>query len=502
MIKSGLLLCALGLTTSGLAIAQFGPLGIFVGHGDVGEVQQAGSVHYDPEAQVYFLEGSGANVWGRQDAFHFVWRRLQGAFALHARGQFLGPGVDPHRKMGWMVRASLEPDAPYVDVVVHGDGLAALQFRRVAGGPTEEMRFALSGPDVLQLERRGDTYIAAVARFGEPLISQTLTGLALGDTVYVGLFICAHNDTVLERAVFDNVRIVVPAPEGWVPYRDYLGSLLEVLDVQTGRRKILHVSSGSLQAPNWTPDGQALIYNQDGLLYRFELATQAATVIPTEFANQNNNDHVLSFDGRWLGLSHHAAEHGGQSIIYVVPTEGGVPRQVTPTGPSYLHGWSPDGRYLVYTALRQGDYDIYRIPVEGGPEERLTDAPGLDDGPEYSPDGQYIYFNSVRSGTMQIWRMRPDGSGLEQLTEDAFNNWFPHLSPDGRWVLFLSYLPDVDPSDHPFYRPVYLRMMPAEGGKPRVVAYLYGGQGTLNVNSWAPDSRHAAFVSNTDVYKP
>lgn len=502
MIKSGLLLCALGLTTSGLAIAQFGPLGIFVGHGDVGEVQQAGSVHYDPEAQVYFLEGSGANVWGRQDAFHFVWRRLQGAFALHARGQFLGPGVDPHRKMGWMVRASLEPDAPYVDVVVHGDGLAALQFRRVAGGPTEEMRFALSGPDVLQLERRGDTYIAAVARFGEPLISQTLTGLALGDTVYVGLFICAHNDTVLERAVFDNVRIVVPAPEGWVPYRDYLGSLLEVLDVQTGRRKILHVSSGSLQAPNWTPDGQALIYNQDGLLYRFELATQAATVIPTGFANQNNNDHVLSFDGHWLGLSHHAAEHGGQSIIYVVPTEGGVPRQVTPTGPSYLHGWSPDGRYLVYTALRQGDYNIYRIPVEGGPEERLTDAPGLDDGPEYSPDGQYIYFNSVRSGTMQIWRMRSDGSGLEQLTEDAFNNWFPHLSPDGRWVLFLSYLPDVDPSDHPFYRPVYLRMMPAEGGKPRVVAYLYGGQGTLNVNSWAPDSRHAAFVSNTDVYKP
>ncbi|GIV60373.1 MAG: hypothetical protein KatS3mg043_1462 [Rhodothermaceae bacterium] len=225
-------------------------------------------------------------------------------------------------------------------------------------------------------------------------------------------------------------------------------------------------------------------------------------MIDTGFATANNNDHVLSFDGRMLGISHHSDAHDGQSIVYTVPVEGGTPVQVTPTGPSYLHGWSPDGRYLVYTALRGGDYDVYRIPAGGGEEVRLTDTPGLDDGPEYSPDGQYIYFNSVRSGTMQLWRMRPDGSRPEQLTDDGFNNWFPHVSPDGRWVVFLSYGPEVAPDDHPFYKEVYLRMIPAGGGVPRVVAYVYGGQGTINVPSWSPDSRKVAFVSNTGPLRP
>jgi Tol biopolymer transport system component len=178
---------------------------------------------------------------------------------------------------------------------------------------------------------------------------------------------------------------------------------------------------------------------------------------------------------------------------------GGTPRRVTALGPSYLHGWSPDGKFLVYTGERGGEFDVYRIPADGGEETRLTTAPGLDDGPEYSPDGAYIYFNSVRSGTMQIWRMRPDGSAQQQVTDDRYNNWFPHVSPDGRSIVFLSFLPDVAPNDHPFYKPVYLRLMPATGGSPRVVAYLYGGQGTINVPSWSPDSRRVAFVSNTDV---
>jgi len=135
--------------------------------------------------------------------------------------------------------------------------------------------------------------------------------------------------------------------------------------------------------------------------------------------------------------------------------------------------------------------------VNGGAETRLTAAEGLDDGPEYTPDGQYLYFNSVRSGTLQLWRMRPDGSGQAQVTDDQYNNWFPHVSSDGRWIVFLSFLPDVDPSDHPWYKHVYIRLMPAGGGAPRVLAYVYGGQGTINVPSWSPDSRRVAFVSNT-----
>jgi len=129
----------------------------------------------------------------------------------------------------------------------------------------------------------------------------------------------------------------------------------------------------------------------------------------------------------------------------------------------------------------------------------LTDTPGLDDGSEYTPDGQYIYFNSNRTGTMQLWRMKPDGSAQEQVTFDAFNDWFPHISPDDRLIVFLSYLPEIDSGDHPFYKQVYLRMMPIEGGEPSIIAYVYGGQGTINVPSWSPDSKQIAFISNTKV---
>jgi Tol biopolymer transport system component len=151
----------------------------------------------------------------------------------------------------------------------------------------------------------------------------------------------------------------------------------------------------------------------------------------------------------------------------------------------------------VYVGERHDEFDIYKIPAAGGDEIRLTTATGLDDGPAYTPNGRYIYFNSTRSGLMQIWRMRPDGSGQEQVTNDGFNNWFPHISPDGKWIVYLSFGQDVAPDDHPFYKHVLLRLMRIGGGPARVIAYLYGGQGTINVPSWSPDSRRLAFVSNS-----
>jgi Tol biopolymer transport system component len=490
--------CLLTLVLSPVVLGAQSPVGVFTRHSDVGKA--AGSASYDARLQTYSIAGSGQNMWGTRDDFHFVWKRLTGNFILSTRARFIGRGVEEHRKIGWTIRPSFDPSGPHVTAALHGDGLTSLQFRRQAGAITEEEKSADSLPDadaVIQLERRDGEYIMTVAQFGDTLVTTRLSGVSLPDTVYVGLFVCAHNAAVTERATFSNVRITTPAPKTLVPYRDYLGSSLEILDVATGNATVIHHYRGSFQAPNWTHDGQALIYVQEGRLYRFDLASRTPVAINTGFATRNNNDHVLSFDGRMMAISNHLVDSGAPSIVYTVPATGGTPRRITAKGPSYLHGWSPDGRWLVYVGERNDSFDIYKISTAGGDEIRLTTAPGLDDGPEYTPDGAYIYFNSSRSGRMQIWRMRPDGSGQEQITNDGFNNWFPHISPDGKWIAYIAFGTDVDPNDHPFYKHVSLRLMPIGGGPFRVIAYLYGGQGTINVPSWSPDGKRLAFVSNS-----
>ncbi len=497
-------MCA--LLSSGIfsARSQDTSLGEFESHGDVGSLKLAGSASYDPASQEYTLTGAGTNMWFTTDQFHFLWRKMKGDFILRARIEFIGQGAIAHRKVGWMVRPSLETGAPYADCAEHGDGLTSLQFRRAAGSNTEQIALTISNANVLQFERRGNTCIFSAARYGEPFASAQLTNFDLGDEVCAGLFICSHTADVVEKAIFRDVRIIRPAPEGFVPYRDYIGSVLEILHVQSGKLEQIYRSQEPFEAPNWTRDGRALIYNISGRaagwgrLCRFDLAAKTPSILNTEPCVRNNNDHVLSFDGTMLGISDQSADHGGQSRVFTAPVAGGKPKAITPLAPSYLHGWSPDGKFLVYTGGRNGKFDIYKMPSDGGgTETRLTEAPGLNDGPEYTPDGRHIYFNSTRSGTMQLWRMKPDGQDQEQVTNDEFNNWFPHVSPDGKWIAFLSFSKDVAPEAHPYYKQIYLRLLPIEGGQPKVIAYVYGGQGTMNVPSWSPDSARIAFVSNT-----
>jgi TolB protein len=482
-----------------------GAVGDFAGSGDVGLPRIAGSAAYNPVSQDYALSAAGTNMWAQRDEFQFAWQPLAGDFILQARVQFAGKGVDPHRKAGLIIRAGMDADAPYVDAVVHGDGLTSLQFRRTKGAATEEKRSEISGADVLQLERRGSRFIMSAAKFGDPYTVTELADMTLPDQVLAGLALCAHNPDVVERAVFGNVRLIRPAAADFRPYRDYIGSALELLDVASGARRVIRRSQEPFEAPNWTRDGGSLIYNISGTgegrgrLVRYDLATGQTTIIPTATNTRNNNDHVLSFDGTMLAISDSSAGNG--SAGYTVPLAGGTPKRITPNTPSYMHGWSPDGKTLVFTGGRNNEFDVYAIDADGGGSERnLTNHKGLDDGPEYSPDGKFIYFNSVRSGTMQIWRMKPDGTDPEQVTDDGWNNWFPHISPDGQWISFISFPKEVDPSDHPYYKHVMLRVMPAAGGAPRAIAYLYGGQGTINVPSWSPDSRMLAFVSNSGTF--
>lgn len=277
------------------------------------------------------------------------------------------------------------------------------------------------------------------------------------------------------------------------PYDRDCFSILETLEISTGERTVLKEFDHVIEAPNWLPDGKHLLYNALGSLWLFDLETGESHKIDTGTCNRCNNDHVLSPDGTHVGLS-----CGGlDSQIYIVPITGGTPRVVTPNAPSFLHGWSPDGTTLAYCAFREGGMDIYTISTDGGEETRLTDAPGLNDGPEYSPDGKHIWFNSVRSGLMQIWRMDADGQNQTQMTTDEnSNSWFAHLSPDGSQVVYISYKKgDVEPGDHPANKNVELRLMPVTGGDYRVLCKLFGGQGTLNVNSWSPCGKKIAFVS-------
>lgn len=486
-------------------------VGQFTAHGDIGDPAISGSTHYDSSIQTYRMTAGGINLWGTSDQFHYAWNKIKGDFIVRARVEFVGQGVDPHRKFGWMVRTTLDADSAYADACVHGDGLTSLQYRRSKGSITEQVTLDLKGGDVVQLERRGNTYIFSSARFGETFVTGTLADLDLGEEVHVGLFLCSHDATVKEEALFRDVRIIRPPKAGYVPYRDYIGAHLEILNVHTGKLELIHSSREQFEAPNWMQDDRTLLLNvsgpgpNKGHLKTFDLVTRKIAPFDTGFATTNNNDHVLSFDGKQLGISHHSADDNGRSVIYKLPATGGTPIRVTPNSPSYFHGWSPDGKWLVYTGGRKEKpddksekYDIYKISADGGQEIRLTNSPGLSDGPEYSPDGRYIYFNSTRTGLMQLWRMKPDGTAQEQVTNDSFNNWFPHFSPDGKWIIFISYGQEVKPDTHPYYQHCYLRLMPAGGGPARVVAYIFGGQGTINVPSWSPDSTRVAFVSNTD----
>jgi TolB protein len=381
-----------------------------------------------------------------------------------------------------MIRQTLDADSAYVDAALHGDGLTSLQSREEKGGATHEVGLNNASPKRLRLEKHGDYFYMFLAGEGEDLhLAGGSMRLKLTEPFYIGIGVCAHDKDAVERAVFSNVSLAIPK----------LYSTLETITVSSTDRRVVSVFPERIEAPNWTPDGTTLIFNSGGRMKRIPAAGGKVETIDTGTAIRCNNDHGISPDGKLLAISDQT--QGGKSSVYILPIEGGTPKRITEKSPSYWHGWAPDGKRVAFCGERGGKFDVYTIPVEGGEETQLTKDAGHNDGPEYSPDGKYIYFNSDRTGTMQIWRMSPDGSGQEQVTSDDWSNWFPHISPDGTKMVYLTY--DKDVTGHPANKDVMLRVMTLADKKVRIIAKLFGGQGTMNVPSWSPDSKRLAFVS-------
>ena len=488
-------LSLLGQAPAASAQDKAGALGVFDAHQDVGTVLHPGTAEFDAAKKAYTITGSGENMWAAKDAFHFAWKKASGDLVLDATVSFVGKGTDPHRKACLMIRQTLDADSAYVDVALHGDGLTSLQFRDARGGLTHEVQANVKGPTRLRLEKRGKYTRMYLAGAGEELaFSGAATRVEFAEPFYVGLGVCAHNKDLSETAIFSHVELgVPPAPAAGV--KPVLYSTLETQAMSSTDRRVTLVTASRIDAPNWLQDGQTLVYNSGGRLYRVAAAGGDPEEIDTGFAIRCNNDHGVSPDGKTLAISDQSQERSGKrpSLIYTLPVAGGTPKLVTKNGPSYWHGWSPDGKTLAFCGERGGEFDVYTIPAEGGEEKRLTTARGLDDGPEYSPDGRLIYFNSDRTGTMQVWRMNADGTGQEQVTRDESNNWFPHVSPDGKKLVFVSYEKDV--KDHPENKDVTLRVLTLDTGKVDVLAKLFGGQGTANVPCWSPDGKRIAFVT-------
>jgi len=466
-------------------------LGVFENHADIGGVLHPGSTVYDAAKGTYTVAGSGENMWFSQDELQFAWTKMTGDAALAADIVFLGEGGSEHRKAVLMFRQSLEADSPYADVALHGDGLTSLQYRDEKGAATHEVQANVTAPKRLRIEKRGPYFTLWLAGDdGELRVAGGSVKVALGESFYAGIGVCAHNKNVVEKAVFSKVQLMhldpLPAEQA------ELASTLETVEIASTDRHVVYAAAGRFEAPNWTRDGATMLFNRNGRIERLPAKGGSPELMDTGFATRCNNDHGLSPDGHWLVISDQSQE-SHQSIVYIVPFTGCTPRRITEKFPSYWHGWSPDGKTLAFVGERNGEFDIYSILTEGGAETRLTTAKGLDDGPEYSPDGKYIYFNSERTGKMEIWRMRPDGSEQEQVTSDEFNNWFPHISPDGTQMVILSFGSEV--KGHPENKDVMLRLMRLKDRKITVLAKLFGGQGTINVPSWSPDGSKIAFVS-------
>jgi TolB protein len=488
-------------------ISRGGDLGPFAAQSEIGtsSTTGVGSAQFDPGQGTLNVSGGGANIWAAHDDFHYVWKKASGDLTLAADVSFptATPGAVAHRKVVLMIRQSLDPDSAYADACIHGNGMTALQWRDASGAISNEIQANANAPKRLRIEKRGDYFSMSMGDADADLHpAGGACKVELSGEYFVGIGVCSHSKDRVEAASFSNIAFGTPASSG----SRTIISTLETCSIANRDRKVVYLlgQSGRFEAPNWGADNM-LYFNNKGRLLRTQAVLPSSNptdpvqaepqLVDLGILTRLNNDHVLSFDRMQLAVSDQS-QGNRQSTIWTIPIAGGEPKRVTPLTPSYCHGWSPDGKTLVYAGQRSGNWDIYAIPSGGGDERRLTNTPGREDGPEFSPDGEYIYFSSDRTGLMQIWRMHPDGSDQEQVTkEQDHNHWFPHISPNGAMMRYLAFDKAVASGDHPENKDVAIHLVDLRSGTNTIMCKLFGGQGTINVPSWSADSKCFALVS-------
>jgi TolB protein len=483
-------------------------LGVFRGESDVGRpsVLGAGALRYEPRSRRYVVRGGGANMWGTEDHFHYVWIKLSGDVALEASVRFTGTAPatgqpDPHRKACLVIRQSLDADAPYADAATHGDGLTSLQWRDAKGGATHEVQSSVVAPERLRVEKRGDYVSMYVANGRGPL--RPAGGAArvpfTGD-FYVGLAVSAHDTTRLETATFSNVSLVRLAPA--------TGTTATVNTVETislrskDRRAVAVVTQpGPIGEAFWYPDTTRTVYFRGALdrLFRVRVdypgqptkPDRLATPQPVKFVMSGCATCAVADTGRrWSVVEAPYRADGVQSATLTVERATGTAgNDALMPVLSSLARWSPDGAALVYANERDGQ--LYLVRVTSRDPIHVTTR-GRNAHPEFSADGQWIYFDSDRSGRRQLWRVRLDGGAPEQLTAGELESVQPHLSPDGRTVAFLSFEPGATPRG---LRNARLRLLSLATGGVDELAQLLGGDGTLDAYPWAPNGQYLVFVS-------
>jgi Tol biopolymer transport system component len=500
----------LGLLLAASPIAAQQPLPPPWKHQDIGAVQTPGTAEW--AAGAFTLQGT-LDIWGLADGCHIAWHPLDGDVELLARVTAIeNPGGVAHAKASLSIRESLDAGSRHVTICVTPTDGTQFLYRDKTGGKTIRI-FADAAaektgvpkgqfPCWLKIVRRGQEFRGYESVDGQRWQASGQIQLDLPAHTVVGLAASSHKKDILTKVTFDHLALSSrPAAGPSKPFVRRVSQLM-TLGIDGTGKQLVYQTSQRIEAPNWTPDGRWLVFNSKGLLWRISATGGAEPEkIPTGDITNANNDHVLAPDGRTIYFS--AAGH-----LYAVPFAGGQPRRISNEQDPrrkfkyYLHGVSPDGKTLAYAGMEAagddpgGRIDLYTIPAAGGPDTRLTDTPAPDDGPEYSADGKWIYFNSELHadvpGHSQCYRMAPDGTHIEQLTHDPRVNWFPHIAPDGKWVVYISFPPGT--VKHPADKDVILRRMRPDGSQQADILGFNGGQGTINVNSWSPDSRHFAFV--------